>query len=186
LHAQDLKLFALDRLTKTKRLSIDKAKELIRHINPKYGFCIACGQESLKKENTNCNNCGKFNLNWKINQSFNARFSLHLEFHLCGCFACCEGAHEEIKGFWCDGVSPFPYDISELSRANLKRDKKITTKSWMGTSGQVVYQMTILFGEKSLQYYLNGKSMISCLPDYSTMDWININTSTKEISINLL
>jgi len=185
LTAQDLKLFALEQLKTTKQLTTKKAKDLIRHINLDYGLCLDCGQKSLKEEHTTCINCGQFNLNWKINQSFNSTFCSYLEFHLCKCFEYTEGENEEVKGFWCDGVLWFPYNISDLSKNKIKEHRKIVTKSWLGTSGQIVYEMTLVLGEKALQQYLKGLSMIHCLPDYRTLDWISIDTVEKRISLIL-
>jgi hypothetical protein len=45
--------------------------------------------------------------------------------------------------------------------------------------------MRIFLGNRSLRRFAKGTSMIDCIPDSTSMDWIEINTHKKTIEIKL-
>lgn len=117
-----------------------------------------------------------------FNKSFNEDFCIELEYTLCSVFSNCEV--EELKRFWCDGVSWAPYYNSEVNKDYLSFEKvktrlHIETSARMGVSGQERFEMKINFGEKSLDRYKNEEIIVDCIPSKENSDWI-------EIEINLL
>ena len=124
-----------------------------------------------------------------FSKSFNEEFCTTLEYTLCSIFSNCKD--EELKGFWCDGVSWAPYFNPEVNRDYLSIEKvkerqDIETSARMGISGQDEYEMKILLGENSLRKYLNSESLIDCIPSWENNDWVEIDTIECKIEINLL
>jgi hypothetical protein len=123
-----------------------------------------------------------------FNHSFNEEFCLHLEYHLCRTFD--HTTSEELKGFWCDGVSWAPYYNPDANREYLAipkilEAKKITTTAKMGKSGQDYYDMSLILGDKALNNYEHGLSLINCLPGEESMDWIELDIEHKKIELRL-
>ena len=116
-------------------------------------------------------------------QSFNKEFCGHLEYHLCSTFK--KSGKEELKGFWCDGVSWSPLPDNQLTKKYVNDNRKVVTKAWIGKNGQDEYEMTILFGNHSLGRYAKGTSMIDCIPSDESMDWLEIDTIKRIITIRL-
>lgn len=116
-------------------------------------------------------------------ESFNEDFCLHLEYHLCRTFG--NSDRDELRGFWCDGVSWQPFIDSQITKKSVNDTGKIQTTAWLGKTGQDPYDMTIRFGKYSLRRYANGTSLIDCIPSEATMDWIDIDTENKTIEIRL-
>ena len=116
-------------------------------------------------------------------ESFNEDFCTHLEYHLSETFK--NSNRENIKGFWCDGVSWNPIPLSQIGKKSVNDSRKIETEAWTGKTGQDKYKMTILLGKYSLRKYAKGISLIDCIPSSDTMDWINIDTEKKTIEITL-
>ena len=117
------------------------------------------------------------------NESFNEDFCTHLEYHIGTTFE--NSDREDLRGFWCDGVSCDPYPESQLTKKSVNDKRKIETKAWIGKKGQDEYQMTIKFGHKSLSRYAKGLSLIDCIPPADTMDWIDIIPEDKIVEIRL-
>jgi len=177
-------MFAIKEIKDYTDISLKDAKGLMVHINTEYGQCNQCDKSDLVGENIECFKCKSFNLNWKMLPSFNEEFSIHLEFILTSAFRNLE--EKEIKGFWCDGVSHIPSNISLLSKNNISQLKEIHTQAWSGVSGQDVYAMTIKLGEISLKKYLAEESMIGCIPNPENPDWIEVDEVNRLIEIRLL
>ena len=117
------------------------------------------------------------------NTSFNEKFCSQLEFHSCRAFE--KSDRQDIKGFWCDGVSWTPTLDGQLGKKNVNDKRKIVTKAWLGKDGQSEYEMTIYFGQYSLSRYAKGTQLTDCIPSEDTMDWIEINPAKKVIEIKL-
>lgn len=115
--------------------------------------------------------------------SFNEDFCTHLEYHLGETFE--NSDNEELKGFWCDGISWHPISDSQLTKKSVNDTKKIVTKAWIGKDGQEEYEMTIRFGKYSLRRYAKGARLHDCIPSTESMDWVEITPSTKTIQITL-
>ena len=81
---------------------------------------------------------------------------------------------EEANGYWCDGIF-----ISELDPQRTKKHvndkRRIVTQAWIGKDGQDKYRMIILFGKYSLRRYAKGSSVVDCIPDNKSMDWIEMD-----------
>ena len=119
----------------------------------------------------------------KISDSFNEDFCTYLEKHLCDTFK--NSKQEDLKSFWCDGISWDPIPDSHLSKKNVNDTRKIVTTSWIGIDGQDEYEMIIKFGKYSLRRYASGTNLIDCIPDSANMDWIIIDTNNKTIDLRL-
>lgn len=92
----------------------------------------------------------------------------------------------ELKGFWCDGVSPSS-DHSQLAREKVRDNRKMKTIAWIGKTGQTQYEATIYFGEKALGSFEKETDLICCIPKTdSKHEWIKIDTFKKSIEIKLL
>ncbi len=118
-----------------------------------------------------------------INNSFNEEFCDYLEYHLGDTFL--NSGREDVKGFWCDGVSWFPHDEAQLTKKKINDTKKLITQAWIGKTGQDIYQMTIHFGKYSLRRCAKGKPIIDCIPASDNMEWVEIDISKKTIEIRL-
>ncbi|MEM9390804.1 MAG: hypothetical protein AAGA02_10040 [Bacteroidota bacterium] len=113
---------------------------------------------------------------------FNEEFCIYLEYQLCYLFE--YHNHEDLRGYWCDGVS-FPMPDYQLTKKHVNDKRRIITKAWIGEDGQDEYEMTVLFGKYSLRRYARGTSLVDCIPDYKSMDWIEMDIDEKTIQIRL-
>ena len=179
--SQDLKMFAIQHLHQNLKISLTEAKGIILHLNKEFGKCIRCDFENLKEENIECPKCKAFNYNLKIQTPFNEEFCTHLEWKL----DFNDLDNESLKGFWCDGVNHFPPDAKSLSKSNLEKNRVIKTTAWIGKDGQDIYQMEITFREISIDYYLQDKSLIDCIPEGNYKEWIGIDPESKTIKVKL-
>lgn len=116
--------------------------------------------------------------------SFNQAFCTALEFRLGEALQ--SSGREDLKGFWCDGVSHVPEVPSQVSKKSINDTHQLTTKAWLGKTGQDEYEMTIVFGKYSLRRYAKGSSMTDCIPTENTMDWVEIDIQNKKITVYLL
>ncbi|WP_046757776.1 hypothetical protein [Kordia jejudonensis] len=177
---QDLKLFAIKKIVDDFGLSHKEAKIIVSHINPDYGTCNRCENDELDSENIECIKCGAFNFNFK-EPVFNSEFCSHLEYKL----DFDSLGMENVVGYWCDGVDCYPYDLKSLSKERIKKDKMIVTRAWIGKGGQGIYEMNIKFGKQSINNYINGLSLIDCIPDGAHKTWIKIEPEKNKIQISL-
>ncbi|MEL6812004.1 MAG: hypothetical protein AAFP76_11765 [Bacteroidota bacterium] len=124
-----------------------------------------------------------------FNPSFDAEFCTTLEFRLCREFDISKD--DELRRFWCDGVSwaPFYSDkVNEeyLSAPNVLKENKIQTTAWLGVSGQDRYELTIWLGSKSRSNYKLGISLLDCVPEIeSDKNWVTIDVENQKIQIIL-
>lgn len=176
---QDFKLFAIKKIMDAGGYSHRDAKIIVDHLNVAFGKCNRCNFGELKGENTPCPKCKSFNYNLNIAPPFDQDFCVHLESALKF-----EGLQDEnVKGFWCDGISHLPADMKALSRSKIEKDKEIKTKAWIGKDGQDEYEMTIRFGDKSIENYKNNRSLVACIPAGDCRNWIEMNPGQKKIRI---
>ena len=181
--ALGMSLFAIKQIKDKSDLDLKESKVLLNHINTRYGDCIRCNNSKLEKENIECPKCKSFNLNWKINQSFNEEFCLALEYKLCQAF---ENSKEmELRRFGCDGIEYIPEDIKDTSIGNAVKRKMIKTEAKLGYSGQVKYEAIIKLGKKSLKNYSEKLSIIEFIPKRDLNDWIKLDRENKIIEIKL-
>ncbi len=110
--------------------------------------------------------------------AFSLIFCIQLEYRLATVFSFMD--REDVKGFWCDGISP-----CLVSKKELNDKRKIITCAWLGECGQIVYEMTIHLGKYSLRRCARGTSMIDCIPDVKDTSWVEIDPRLKTISIYL-
>ncbi|WP_405352179.1 hypothetical protein [Nonlabens sp. Asnod3-H03] len=123
------------------------------------------------------------NKTYDENLSFNEDFCTHLEYHLGKTFELSE--RDDLKEFWCDGVSSIPIPDSQLTKKSANDSRKIITKAWIGKTGQDEYEMTIQFGKYSLLRYAKGTDMKDCILSENEHDWYYIDTRSKKIQIQL-
>ncbi|WP_158825711.1 hypothetical protein [Mucilaginibacter lacusdianchii] len=115
-------------------------------------------------------------------QSFDENFCSYLEYHLTRTFA--NSSHKAVNRLWCDGIA-MPYDSKQLTQQNVHSTQTITTKAWIGLSGQDVYEMTIKLGPTAVERHNQNLSLIDCLPDERSFDWISLDFDTKIIVLEL-
>ena len=134
----------------------------------------------LDNECIACPKCGVFNYNLKepiFNQDFCSLLEWSLPFN--------QLSDKRFGGFWCDGVDPIPYDIKNLAINKLKQYRKIEIRAWTGVSGQEIYKMTIIFGEKSIECFEKELKLDDCIYSENPDDWIKVNPNQKTIEIKL-
>lgn len=121
----------------------------------------------------------------KANRSnpFNESFCIQLEYLLGQAFG--NSSREDIKGFWCDGVSWESVPEIMLTRKSINDTKQLVTKAWIGKEGQDEYELTLRFGPYALRRYAKGTDMVDCIPSPESMDWIDIDPDRKRIEISL-
>ena len=177
---QDLKLFAVKHLMDEHKIAHREAKIIVDHLNRDYGKCGRCDFDELNKECVECPKCGAFNYNIKrpiFNQSFCSLLEFSLPFE--------QLEDEKLRGFWCDGIDPIPYDIENLAIKNLKQNRKIKTRAWTGVNGQEIYEMTIHFGENSIRCFEQESSLENCIYSENPDNWITVEPNQKKIEIKL-
>jgi len=177
----DLRIFAEKKLIDDFKLSQNEANVIVKHLNNRNGKCIECEFDELENENIECSNCGAFNFN--LNEPiFNIDFCSNLEWNL----DFQNLKNQNVENFWCDGIDHLPKDIKSLLYKNIKKNKQIITKAYIGNTGQDIYEMKIKFGELSVENYKNQKSLIECIPkNNENPNWIKINTESKKIEVEL-
>ncbi len=174
-----LKVFLVSKLLE---LGVNQrdAKLIAAHLNPKAGECSSCDFDELEGENTTCPECGAFNYNLSegpFNQEFCDCLEYSLDFDDLGI--------EEVKGFWCDGVSAFPPDMKSLSKAAIQQNQQIITEARVGKGGQDRYRMIIQLGPKALDYYKRDLDLAACIPDSDHRYWISIDPEQHEVWVKL-
>lgn len=124
-----------------------------------------------------------------FNNSFNENFCIQLEMHVCAVFS--NSNIEELKHFWCDGVSHAPFYNDDVNKVYLRKErvlkeKIIETTAWLGESGQDIYRMIIKLGQKAQLHYSKGENLKDCLPSEKTMNWVKLDIYDKTIELSLL
>jgi hypothetical protein len=177
----DLRIFAEKKLIDDFKLSQNEAKVIVKHFNNRNGKCTECEFDKLESEKVECSNCGAFNYN--LNEPiFNIEFCSNLEWNLD--FQNTE--NKNVENFWCDGVDHLPKDSKSLLYKNIEKNKQIITKTYIGNTGQDIYEMKIKFGKLSIENYKNQKSLIECIPkNNENPNWIKINLENKKIEVEL-
>ena len=163
-------------------------EQIVYTILDSYYEALKIAESIIENEdNVDCLIYGKnqdvlFTLSTVIRKLFAGGFHHHLEFHLEQTFA--KSPDHEISGFWCDGVA-MPHHENHLTIKRLVEKKKITTMAWIGPDGQRPYEMTLKLGEKSIGNLLKGLSLIDCLPDVGSIDWISLDVDSGTIELQL-
>ena len=178
---QDLKLFAVKKLKDEFGLDHRSSKIVVDHWNSEFGKCLWCDFSELEHELAECPKCKAFNYNIHINIPFNQEFCQHLEHQL----DLINLNSDELKGFWCDGISHWPDDFKSLSKTNIMRTKSINTKAWVGKDGQTEYNMNIQLGPIAITNYELGKSLEESIPTTEHPKWISIDPDELMIQIRL-
>jgi hypothetical protein len=123
------------------------------------------------------------NAQQKIETPFSKEFCTKLEYRICDELK--KSTDQELKGFWCDGVSWFPTE-KQLTKKYVNDKRKIETKAWIGKTGQTEFKATVHFGKKALSKYAKGMELTECIPDLeSQTEWIEINLENKTVQIKI-
>jgi hypothetical protein len=117
-----------------------------------------------------------------ITSSFNQDFCNHLAYCLTGAFE--NYRPDKFTRLWCDGIK-MPYYDSQLSIVSITRTRKVITQGWFGENGQEVYDITIKFGKCAMEKCMNGLSLIDCLPDEDSLNWVMLDIENKKIVLSL-
>jgi hypothetical protein len=89
-----------------------------------------------------------------------------------------------IRGFWCDGIL-LPGNEGEYDKKWVNDKRTILLSAFFGRFGQERYELELNFGKMSFSKYARRLSIVDCIPDAATDDWIEINTKKKKIIIAL-
>lgn len=93
--------------------------------------------------------------------------------------------NEEVKGFWCDGVLLTEPD-NYYSKKLINDNRQVKIKAYVGKDGQSDYSLTLKFGNKSLSRYARSLDLVECIPQRDFKTWFKIDTSKKEIEVQLV
>ncbi len=116
----------------------------------------------------------------KQNNSFNEDFCSFLEYHLCKVFK--NSDDEEVKKLWCDGII---HETLNGSKQSAQDTRTIITTAFIGKNGQDRFEMTIHFGNKSLNNFLKDLDLKECVPSENNLDWMRIAIQSKKIDLFL-
>lgn len=104
-----------------------------------------------------------------------------LEYKICEALK--NSSNEEVKTFWCDGVTPGLEH--EYTGKYVNDNKKILVTAYVGETGQDKYELTLNFGSKALSRYARGLSISPCIPESPGDDWFDIDILKRHIWIQL-
>jgi hypothetical protein len=109
-------------------------------------------------------------------------FCERLEYRICNALENINAG--EIKGFWCDGVllsEPDQYYTEKFINDN----RQVKMQAFIGKDGQTVYSLTLKFGTKALSRFARHLDILECIPQTNFETWFKIDTSKKEIEVQL-
>ena len=106
-------------------------------------------------------------------------FCDHLEYRLTQVFQLSN--RQDIKGFWCDGVSG---DVLWEAETDTEQ-RYLVTKAWIGKDGQDPYEVTIWLGPLAAKRCDQGEDMVDFVPNVGSMEWIKIEPGRNIIEIFL-
>jgi len=109
-------------------------------------------------------------------------FCAFLEQALCSIFEQLDD--EEIKGFWCDGVllsEPDKY----YSQQYVNDNRQVLMTAFVGTTGQIKYELVLQFGNKALSRYTRNLDIRECMPIVDLESRVAIYVERKQIEIYL-
>lgn len=106
-------------------------------------------------------------------------FCDHLEYRLTQAFQ--QSNRQDIKGFWCDGVSG---DILWQAETDTGH-RYLVTKAWIGKDGQGPYETTVWLGPLAAKRYDQGDDMVDVIPSVGSMEWVKIEPSRHVIAVFL-
>lgn len=116
-----------------------------------------------------------------ITSPFTQDFCNYLEYHLSSTFR--HSSDKKDIFFWCDGI--LMPDEQQLSFEIIKNKSEVVTDAWLGYDGQEKYKMVIKLGPCALSNYEKGQSLIECVPDERSLDWVNLDVDNKKIELHL-
>jgi len=114
-------------------------------------------------------------------EPFDGNFRNYLEYHLCRAFQ--NSPDKKLRWFGCDGVD-IPQS-SQLSIESIIKTQKIETLAWMEVNGYTRYEMIIKLGPDAIKNYMEGLSLIDCLPSEESLDWVILDIEKKTIELQL-
>jgi len=116
-----------------------------------------------------------------MQHSFNKEFCEILEYHLSKTLR--NSSNQKLKFLWCDGIK-LPFDENQI-HVNIIDSKQIVTNAYIGLNGQDNYEMIINFGACALDKYIHGSTLVDCLPNEESTDWLHIDLNQKTIRLQL-
>jgi hypothetical protein len=117
-----------------------------------------------------------------MNESpFDWDFCVFLQIHLSQAFN--NTRNDKFRVLWCDGI--LVPDDNQLFLSNIRKTKQILTRGWFGYDGQGPYWFVIKFGPKALEAYIKGLSLVDCVPDCDTVNWVTVDMENREIELHL-
>ena len=109
-------------------------------------------------------------------------FCEELEYRICDAL---ENINDEkIKGFWCDGVLLSEPD-NYYSQKFVNDNRQVKMQAYVDKDGQTVYSLILKFGTKALSRFARNLTIVECIPQTDFENWFKIDTSKKEIDVQL-
>jgi hypothetical protein len=116
------------------------------------------------------------------NASLNRVFFEALEWHLGKTFA--HSPDSKLQGRWCDGILDPLVDMGSIQK--IVNDKRmLVTTAFIGYDGQERYEMRIHFGPFALRRVARNTSLLDCIPDAASTDWVTLDLEGKTLEIRL-
>jgi hypothetical protein len=114
--------------------------------------------------------------------SIDRMFLEALEWHLGKTFA--NSSDRKLQGLWCYGILDPLVDLGAIQKV-VHEKRMLVTTAFIGHDGQERYAMRIHFGPLALRRVARKTSMLDCIPDAASMDWITLDMQEKKIEIRL-
>ena len=113
----------------------------------------------------------------------NKDFCELLEYKITNAFE--NSADAELKAYWCDGILLPTFDF-QYSSKYVNDNRQVTFSAFIGVDGQDEYNVSLLFGKKSLSKYARGLDISDCIPDFIESESFKIDKLKKRVWIQLL
>ena len=102
------------------------------------------------------------------------------------CRSMAASGREDLKGFWCDGISWQPSDGRQLHPKHVNDTRRIVTQAWLGKTGQDRYELTVHLGRLALSRYAKGVSMVDCIPAKGDYEWWSVDIMDKILIVSIM
>jgi hypothetical protein len=109
-------------------------------------------------------------------------FCTFLEYKITAAFE--NSKDEDLKGFWCDGITLPALEIY-YSQKFVNDNRKIILTALIGKTGQDEYELTLNFGQQSLSKYARELDISECVPDPQNGKFFDVDTIKRTMTIQL-
>ncbi|MES2454926.1 MAG: hypothetical protein V4594_05285 [Bacteroidota bacterium] len=109
-------------------------------------------------------------------------FCEFLEYEICKALKTFD--HEEIKGFWCDGIL-MSQPAYSYSHKFVNDNREVNFTAFIGEDGQQEYELILKFGKKALSRFARNLDIECCIPNSEESEWFSIDIGLNKVEIQL-